>query len=134
MLKLNTKILKVGLLFITGILASKALFYFLDNHVSLSVIEPEKIAPSALNQAHLAAAQVTQEGAVNLGAAGLKKEIAIPELELSGLAVSGSESWAVINGRVVRLGDTVKGAKITGIYSNRVELEFEGEISTLTLR
>lgn len=58
----------------------------------------------------------------------------LPTLSLSGILYSGTESLALINGKVVPEGGTVDGAKIEKINSDEVELSFEGQKIVLRSR
>lgn len=50
----------------------------------------------------------------------------LPAMLLSGILFSDRESFALINGRIVREGAMIDGAKLEKISSDRVELSFEG--------
>jgi len=51
----------------------------------------------------------------------------LPDLALSGVFFDKKgESFALINGRIVKEGDLIKGAKLVQILSDRVEMEIEG--------
>lgn len=127
------KIVKICIVFVAGIFAAVMLFRFLDkpenliqgNQKSETVTVPASVALPPIERPSPAVRAIDKPEKLNL---------ALPELILSGVAVSGDKSWAVINDRVVRLGDNVKGAKIVAIYSGRVELEFEGNSITLTIK
>lgn len=49
-----------------------------------------------------------------------------PSLMLSGIVAGGDGSFAIIDGLVVKKGDTVSGAKVLGIYADKVVLEYDG--------
>ena len=55
-----------------------------------------------------------------------------PELTLSGIVFSEKESYCLINGKVLRLGETISGAEVRQITSNQVVLNSGGENITLT--
>lgn len=55
-----------------------------------------------------------------------------PVLALTGILFGEEGSFALINGKVVAEGAMVDGAKLQKVYSDRVELSFEGK--TLILR
>lgn len=56
----------------------------------------------------------------------------LPALRLRGLSRSGSRSWAFINDRMLKVGDTVEGAEVVEILSDRVKLKSGGTVFTLT--
>jgi hypothetical protein len=56
----------------------------------------------------------------------------LPALHLRGLSRSGSRSWAFINDRMLKVGDTVEGAEVVEILSDRVKLRNGGTVFTLT--
>ncbi len=55
----------------------------------------------------------------------------IPSFVLSGILFGEDGSLALINGRVVREGAMVEGAKLEKVSADRVELSFEGQKITL---
>jgi len=55
-----------------------------------------------------------------------------PTLVLNGVFFEQGEGYALINNKIVRLGDEVSSAKVKEITINGVELEFEGK--TIKLR
>jgi type II secretory pathway component PulC len=55
----------------------------------------------------------------------------IPELHLKGISQSGSRSWAFINDRMLKVGDTINGAEIVDILKDRVKLKYAGVEFTL---
>lgn len=56
-----------------------------------------------------------------------------PSLTLTGVANFGEENWAIIDGQIIRQGQFIKGAKVENIFSDRVDLTFEGERLTLKI-
>ncbi|HDZ76583.1 MAG TPA: hypothetical protein ENH41_00670, partial [Candidatus Omnitrophica bacterium] len=60
------------------------------------------------------------------------RPVSFPELTLNGIAASGESGWAIINGRVVKPGDKIKGAEVVGITEEKVYLDFKDESFTLT--
>ncbi len=50
-----------------------------------------------------------------------------PDLNFSGSAAGGSQILAVINGRMLSVGNRINGAKVLQIGKNEVLVEFEGE-------
>lgn len=58
---------------------------------------------------------------------------AFPELKLQGIFYLASRPSALISGKTVFLGDTVRGAKVVNIEKLNVTLEFAGENKVLSL-
>jgi hypothetical protein len=56
-----------------------------------------------------------------------------PGLKISAIAWSADQPLALINGRIVKPGDTVDSAEITGITRTDVTLKRGGETVTLSL-
>jgi len=52
-------------------------------------------------------------------------------LDLNGLFISGEEVYALINNRVLRVGDVIDGATVKRITQDTVELEYADSIITL---
>jgi hypothetical protein len=50
-----------------------------------------------------------------------------PKLALTALVGSGANGTAVINGKVLSIGETIDGAELTAIGEGGVELEFGGD-------
>lgn len=59
---------------------------------------------------------------------------AFPALKLQGIFYSRTKPSALINGRTLFLGDQVEGAVVKRIDALRVEVEFNGQSRTLSLR
>jgi len=57
-----------------------------------------------------------------------------PTLVLNGLLCSEDEDLALINGRVVKEGDTIEGAVVRSINEESVELEFERKLIILRVQ
>lgn len=55
-----------------------------------------------------------------------------PFLILNGIFSSQNEGYALINNRIVKVGDDIEGATVAGINPDSVELEFEGSIISLS--
>ncbi len=53
---------------------------------------------------------------------------------LNGIFFSDNDGYALINNQIVRENDSVDGSKVQKITANRVELEQEGKIITLSTR
>jgi hypothetical protein len=59
---------------------------------------------------------------------------ATPELHLDGIVASATNPVAVVNGRLLGLGETIEGYKVIRIENNEVELEKDGAKTVLRLR
>lgn len=57
----------------------------------------------------------------------LKPKPAEPRFKLNGVFFSQNGGYALINNRIVRQGDIIEDAKVTGIFIDGVELEINGE-------
>jgi MSHA biogenesis protein MshK len=55
-----------------------------------------------------------------------------PSLKLEGIIAGGSRV-AIVNGRLVRAGDSIGSARILEVFANGVRYERAGKITTLTL-
>lgn len=55
----------------------------------------------------------------------------IEPLSLQGVFIGGEDRYALINNRIVRTGDKIKGARINKIELQSVELDYEGTIVLL---
>jgi len=55
-----------------------------------------------------------------------------PKLILSGSYFQGDEGYALINNRIVKVGDIIQGARVKEISLEKVALEFDGRIISLT--
>lgn len=53
-------------------------------------------------------------------------ELRIPDLRLKGLSRSGARSWAFINDRMLKVGDTIEGAEVVAIAADRVTMRYRG--------
>jgi hypothetical protein len=60
------------------------------------------------------------------------KPVTQPSLKLEGIIAGGSRV-AIVNGRLVRAGDSIGGARILEVFANGVRYERAGKITTLTL-
>jgi hypothetical protein len=59
------------------------------------------------------------------------KKLEIPELKVSGIIYDTDRPQAIINGKVVSVGDVVKGVSIVKIQKGRIDARFEGADITL---
>lgn len=57
--------------------------------------------------------------------------VVLPQLSLQGI-ILGAQPKAIINRKIVKVGDTIEGAKVTRIEKNQVTVEFEGHIFPIT--
>lgn len=56
-----------------------------------------------------------------------------PDLRCTGITVDGAESFAIINDRILKVGDSIDGAVVTAIEERSVELRYLGRTFRLTL-
>lgn len=52
---------------------------------------------------------------------------AIPNFSLSGVVVSSPDSYCLINGKVVKVGEEIDGARLIAVSPSLVTLEYEGK-------
>ena len=55
-----------------------------------------------------------------------KKQIKVPQMSIIGLVWNSDAPQAIINGRVVSVGDTIEGAKLVAVDKSGVKVEYEG--------
>ena len=55
----------------------------------------------------------------------------MPSLNLSGIVYSPEESYCIINNKIVKVGDTVQGAKLLSVSHNLVTLDYQGKAVSL---
>ncbi|MEJ2746210.1 MAG: hypothetical protein P8123_11095, partial [bacterium] len=55
----------------------------------------------------------------------------IPDLRLKGISRSGNRSWAFVNDRMLKVGDSIEGAEVVDILRDRVKLKYSGVEFTL---
>ena len=60
--------------------------------------------------------------------------VKFPALELAGVVVNGDRSSAVINGRVLRIGEMIGAVTLVSVDSTRAVVALEGETNVLVLR
>lgn len=60
--------------------------------------------------------------------------LVFPSLQLHGVVVNGSKSSAVINGRVLWLGEAISNAVLVAVDSEHVLMAMEGHTNILTMR
>lgn len=89
-----------------------------------AAVEPRSILPAA---APLPLEPVEPAPA----AAAPEAEAHLPALRLRGLSRSGSRSWAIINDRMLKVGDRIEDAEVVEILSDRVKLKRGDTLFTL---
>jgi hypothetical protein len=115
---------KYIIIFAIGVLAARILFSFISKTAPLTE------NPALINKKRPLPAVV--ETVVEHVQRPEKKSR--PELVLNGIAASGLQGWAIINDRIVKVGDTIKGAHVVGISADRVDLEFDNETFSLSIK
>ena len=58
----------------------------------------------------------------------------MPKLVLGSIMVAGDKRWAVINGKLCSVGNTVSGCRVEAIEADRVRLSRDGETVDLLLK
>ena len=58
---------------------------------------------------------------------GQSQEKPLPSLLLSGIFSDAEVSYAIINDKIVKEGESIEGARLVNILSNEVALDFEGK-------
>jgi len=117
---------KQVLVFILVILI--ALFFF---KISSNLFPKPKIQPAAVLTAvtsHTPIPTFSPAGSDEEPPATLNE----PKLILSGSYFQGDEGYALINNRIVKVGDIIQGARVKEISLEKVTLEFDGRIISLT--
>ena len=66
------------------------------------------------------------------GAPAASRPAPVRTLKLEGV-IAGEKRVAIVNGRLVRAGDSVAGARILEVFANGLRFERGGKIQTLTL-
>ena len=61
------------------------------------------------------------------------QEKSYPNLLLNGIFYDGQQYYAIINNKILKEGESIEGARLIRILSNRVELEFEGRPISLKI-
>lgn len=115
---------KYIIIFAVGILAARILFSF----IAKTTHSTENLALTSQKKPLPAVVETVVEHVQR------PEKKSRPELVLNGIAASGSDGWAIINDRIVKVGDTVKGVKVLGVYSDRVDLEFDNEAFSLSIK
>jgi hypothetical protein len=60
------------------------------------------------------------------------EDITLPDLRLKGLTHTNRRSWAFINDKMIKVGDSIEGAEVVAIQDDRVNLIYKGVEFTLT--
>jgi hypothetical protein len=60
------------------------------------------------------------------------RALSIETLKLEGV-IGKDKRVAIINGRLVRAGETIAGVKVLEVFANGIRIERAGKVSTLTL-
>mgnify|MGYP001558366866 CR=1 FL=1 len=56
-----------------------------------------------------------------------------PELNLSGIVYSPEDSYCILNNKIVKVGDTVQGAKLVAVSRNEAKLDYQGQEMLLSV-
>lgn len=75
---------------------------------------------------------ITDSASEDGGSLGLQKEKALPSLTVQGIIWGGSFPQAIINGKVVKIGDVIEGVDIVNISKEGVTVLFAGVEHKLT--
>ncbi|MDP1853862.1 MAG: hypothetical protein Q8L26_06660 [Candidatus Omnitrophota bacterium] len=128
------KVVKYAIILLLGVFAAKFLFSFLDARLSEQKKAQKPRQKSTINTAEKVIAPPPPLKKVIVERIKPTEKTIPPELVLNGIAASGSDGWAIIDDRVVKAGDTIKGAEVVGIYADRVDLKFEGGTFSLSIK
>lgn len=111
----------VGIVFL-GFVAAAVLFaYFSKSTQPKTAPAPAPAAPVTMME--VVPAPATETVPENISA----EDRPLPVLTLSGILFGPEGSLALINGRIVREGAMVEGAKLEKVSSDRVELSFDSQ-------
>ena len=97
----------------------------------LPVIEPP--APKPLTPAEGKVESPEVKGGGQDKAAALPKP-PLPALNITGLVWGSKKPQAIINGEIIKVGDTISGVKIVSIKKQSIEIEFYGEVLTIEVK
>lgn len=111
----------VGFVFL-GFVAAAVLFAYFSKSAQPKVA-PAQVPAAPVTIMEVVPAPVTETAPENIPA----EDRPVPVLTLSGILFGPEGSLALINGRIVREGGMVDGAKLEKISSDRVELSFDGQ-------
>jgi hypothetical protein len=65
------------------------------------------------------------------GAAVTPRNVGDPRWQVTGILVSSGRKVAMINNRLLGVGEKVDGARVRNIYGNSVELDIDGQLVVL---
>jgi hypothetical protein len=83
----------------------------------------------------ISASNVAIASAPNMVATTIQKPaVTFPPLVLSGVVVNGDRSSAVINGQVLRVGETIGNVELVGVDRRHAFVALQGETNALSLR
>jgi type II secretory pathway component PulC len=136
-IKNKIKVILLYLLAIgVGIYIGNFFFGFLGKSKSLSRIATKPL-PTAQRQFKAAGGEQTTVAKVKetlLDNVPLLRKESKQPLVLNGVFFSQDEACALINNRVVKVGDEIEGATVRNIDADKVELEIRGSKITLSTR
>ena len=56
-----------------------------------------------------------------------------PDLSLSGIVYSPKESYCIINNKIIKVGDTIQGARLLEVSQNSVKFDYQGKEMALSM-
>ncbi len=112
---------------LVGIALSKILFDFF--------IIPAQIEPPKIVKADIRPRRVEKETLKNeTPPQKFPEEATLPSLFLNGVFFSENEGYALINNRILKVGDTIEGAEVKEITLDSVELKFKDRGISISTR
>ncbi len=119
-----------------GIAGAIVIAGYLDKFAVIKSNKPAKqlVKVQALPAPVMPVASLAPEAAVNKlpAAKAVESKPSLPDnLVLSGILVSEDENLALIDDKILRIGDTVDGATIVDILPDRVEISYQNQKFTL---
>ena len=91
-------------------------------------IIPYAIAPAALTKAPAMPAMMnTHQAQFSIEEAAIKP----PTLLLTGIIFSPQNSYCILTEKVMKVGEEIDGAKLVGIQSNSITVEYQGQTVTI---
>ena len=89
---------------------------------------PSRLPEPAIKESHMKAQFAVEETPITPAAAPVAAVTPVlPNLCLNGLVYSGNDSYCLINGKVVKIGETVSGATLTRVTADEAELDYHGQ-------
>ena len=85
------------------------------------------------NSSETRRAQFGIEESPMLGGSQMQALSRSPQLSLSGIVYSPEEAYCIINNKIVKSGDTIRGAKLISISRNTATLDYQGNKITLSV-